>query len=270
MARVDFEDDRTPFDDLVALHTADDAGELHRRLLCFGSGGGNKTDAFEPWCLFHNVHAEEPEGAVVTALLLLTDGRWRNATGRLVRQIEESGLVPDDQLDLLAQTFLAAGPQVFWEAPGGWFTGPAIVLDPDVPGAVEVIEDDEPGDAGDGPVAFAREVRPPLRRWAAARAVRSDPSCWGAVVQQARQVDPRGGAATIHGLVDSIGLLTPAARDFVLDLAENWPQRRVREAATALRHAPPGPAPAAGSATGSEASPAPVATAPSTVQPSLF
>jgi hypothetical protein len=38
MARVDFEDDRTPFDDLVALHTTDDAGELHRRLLCFGSG----------------------------------------------------------------------------------------------------------------------------------------------------------------------------------------------------------------------------------------
>ncbi|HET6951381.1 MAG TPA: hypothetical protein VFI47_13450 [Acidimicrobiales bacterium] len=270
MARVDFEDDRTLFDDLVALHTADDAGELHRRLLCFGSGGGNKTDAFEPWCLFHNVHAEEPEGAVVTALLLLTDGRWRNTTGRLVRQIEESGLVPDDQLDLLAQTFLAAGPQVFWEAPGDWFTGPAIVLDPDVPGAVEVIEDDEPGGPGDGPVAFAREVRPPLRRWAAARAVRSDPSCWGAVVQQARQVDPRGGAAIIHGLVDSIGLLTPAARDFVLDLAENWPQRRVREAATALRHAPPGPAPAAGSAEGSVASPAPGAPAPSTVQPSLF
>jgi hypothetical protein len=270
MARVDSEDDRNPFDDLVGLHTAADAGELHRRLLCFGSGGGNKADAFEPWCLFHHVHAEEPDGAVVTALLLLTDGRWRNATGRLVRQIEESGIVPDDQLDLLAQTFLAAGPQVFWEAPGDWFTGPAIVLDPDVPGAVEVIEDDEPGDPEDGPVAFAREVRPPLRRWAAGRAVRSDPSCWGAVVQRARQVDPRGGAAIVHGLVDSIDLLTPAARDLVLDLAENWPQRRVREAATALRHAPPEPTPDAGLAEGSVASPAPGAPAPSSVQPSLF
>lgn len=276
MARVDFEDDRTPLEDLVALHTADDAGELHRRLLCFGAGGGNKSDAFEPWCLFHHVHAEEPEGAVVTALLLLTDGRWRNATGRLVRQIEESGLVPDDQLDLLAQTFLAAGPQLYWEAPGDWFTGPAIVLAPgdtdipDVSGAVEVIEDDEPLDPEDGPVVFVREVRPPLRRWAAVRVVRSDPSCWGAVVQRARQVDPRGGAAIIHGLLDSIGLLAPATRDLVLDLAESWPQRKVREAATALRHAPPELAPPAGSAVGSVASPAPGAPAPSTVQPSLF
>lgn len=273
MARAEFEDDRTPLDDLVALHTADDAGELHRRLLCFAGGGGNEADAFEPWCLFHHVHAEEPEGAVVTALLLLTDGRWRNATGRLVRQIEESGLVPDDQLDLLAQTFLAADQQVYWEAPGDWFTGPTIVLDPGdtgVPCAVEVIEDDEPGDPEDGPVVFAREVRPPLRRWATARVLRSNPSSWGAVVQRARQVDRRGGAAIMHGLVDSIGLLTPAACDLVLDLAENWPQRRVREAATALRHAPPEPAPDAGSAAGSVASPAPGAPAPSTAQPSLF
>jgi hypothetical protein len=270
MARVDVEGDRTPFDDLVALHTAADAGELHRRLLCFGAGGGNRSDAFEPWCLFHHVHAEEPEGAVVTALLLVTDGRWRNATGRLVRRIEESGLVPDDQLDLLAQTFRAAGPQVYWEAPGDWFTGTAIVLAPDVPGAVDVIDDDEPGGPGDGPVVFAREVRPPLRRWAAVRAVRSDPGCWGAVAHRAGQVDPRGGAAIFHGLLDSIRLLTPAAHDFVLDLAESWPQRRVREAAVALRHAPPEPAPVAGSAAGSVASPAPGAPASSTVQPSLF
>lgn len=140
------------------------------------------------------------------------------------------------------------------------------MFDPDVPGAVEVIEGDEPGDPEDGPVVFAREVRPPLRRWAAARAVRSDPNCWGAVVQRARQVDPRGGAAIIHGLVDSIGMLTPAARDFVVELAESWPQRKLREAATALRHTPPEPAPSAGSA----ASPAPSAPAPSTVQRSLF
>jgi hypothetical protein len=187
---------------------------------------------------------------------------------RAVRQIEESGLVPDDQLDLLAQTFLAAGPQLYWEAPGEWFTGPAIVLDPDDPGAVEVIEDDEPGDPGDGPVVFAREVRPPLRRWAAVRVVHSDPRCWGAVVQRARQVHPRGGAAIMHGLLDSIGLLTPSARDFVLDLAESWPQRRVREATTALRHTPPETAPV--SAAGSVASPAPGTPAPSTAQPSLF
>lgn len=239
---MDLQDDWSPLDDLVALHTADDAGELHRRLLCFGDGGGNKADAFEPWCLLRQFHTDDPDGAVVTALLLLTDRRWRNATGRLVRRIEESGLVPYDQLDLLAQTFLAAGPQVYREAPRDWFDGPAIVLDADEPHDVDVMEDEETGDPDDGPVVFAREVRPPLRRWAAGRAVQSDPCCWGALVQQARQVDPRGGAAIIHGLVDSIDLLAPAARGFVLDLAESWPHRKLREAAAALRH-PPEPAP---------------------------
>ncbi len=237
MAGIDVEDDWSALDGLVALHSADDVGELHRRLLCFAHGGGNKADAFEPWCLLRQFHKDAPEGAVVTAMLLLTDRRWCNATGRLIRRIEESRLVPEHQLDLLAQTFLAAGAQVYWEAPGDWFDGPAIVLDADGPDSVDLGEHEEP----DGPVVFAREVRAPLRRWAAARAVRSDPACCGALVQRARQVDPRGGAAIVHGLVDSINLLTPAARDVVLHIAERWPHRQLREAATALRH-PPEPA----------------------------
>jgi hypothetical protein len=265
MERVDFEDDWSPVDDLVALHTANDAGELHRRLLCFGDGGGNKADAFEPWCLLHKFHKDDPEGAVVTALLLLTDGRWRNATGRLVRRIEESGLVPDDQLDLLAQTFLAAGAQVYWEAPGDWFDGPAIVLDADSRDVVDVIEHDERCDTDDGPVVFARRVRPPLRRWAAAHAVRADPSCWGTLVQRARQVEPRNGAAIIHGLVDGIDLLSPVAREFVLDLAENWPHRKLRDAAIALGQ-PPEPAPSPLRL----ATEAQVTEARSAPQPSLF
>lgn len=261
MERVGVEDDWSPLDDLVALHTAADAGEFHRRLLCFTHGGGNKADAFEPWCLFHKFHADKPEGAIATALLLLTDRRWRNASERLVRRIEESSLVSADQLDLLAQTFLAAGAEVYWEAPGDWFDGPAIVLDADGPDSVDLIGHKEPG----GPVVFAREVRTPLRRWAAARAVRSDPACWGALVQRARQVDPRGGAAIVHGLVDSIDLLTPAARDVVLHLAERWPRRQLREAATALRH-PPEPARAPlGVATAAQET-----AARATAQPSLF
>jgi len=116
MARIDVDDSWSSLDELVALHTADAPDELHRRLLCFPDGGGNKADAFEPWCLLRQFHKDESEGAVVTALLLLTDRRWRNATGRLVRRIEESDLVPDDDLDLLAQTFLAAESQVYWRA----------------------------------------------------------------------------------------------------------------------------------------------------------
>lgn len=244
MPEVDLEDGWSPLDDLVALHTAEHAGELHRRLLCFGDGGGNKSDAFEPWCLLHRFHADEPDGAVATALLLLTDRRWRNATWRLVRRIEESCLVPDDQLDLLAQTFLAAGPQLYWEAPRDWFAGPAIVLDSDS-SDVDVVDAEDLDEPDDQPVVFARDVRPPLRRWAAARAVRSDPGCWGALVRRAREVNPRDGAAIMFGLVDGIDVVAPAARGFLLDIAESWPHRKLREAATVLRHPP-------------EASPAPV------------
>lgn len=265
MAQVDLDDARDPLEDLVALHAAEDADELHRRLLCFSEWGGNKADAFEPWCLLHKFHADEPEGAAATAMLLLTDRRWRNATGRLVRRIEESGLVPDEQLDLLAQTFVAAGPQVYWEAPADWFAGPAIVLDTGDSDADDPIDVDEPADAEDGLVVFAREVRPPLRRWATGRAVRSDPASWAALVQRARHVDPRSGAAMMHGLLDSNELLTPAAREFVLALAETWPHRKLREAAKALLHPP-------------ESAPAPVSAstamhgAPATfsAQPSLF
>lgn len=137
MAVADVNDEWSLLDDLVTLHSAENADELHRRLLCFGDGGGNKDDAFEPWWLLHRFHADEPDGAAVTALLLLTDRRWRHATSRLVRRIDESGLVLDDQLDLLAQAFLGAGPQVYWEAAGDWFDGPAIVLDPESHEAVE-------------------------------------------------------------------------------------------------------------------------------------
>lgn len=274
MPEAHLEEEWTRLDDLVALHTAQNAPELHRRLLCSADGGANKADAFEPWGLFHKVHADEPEGAVVTAMLLLTDRRWRNATGRLVERIEESGLVPHEQLDILAQTFLAGGPQIYWQVPGNWFTGPAIVVGASASGAADGADPEGGPDSDSGPVVFAREIRPPLRRWAAGRAVRSDSGCWGALVQRARQVDPRGGAAIIQGLLDCTELLPPAAREVVVDVAATWPNRRLRERASTLRH-PPEPAcagqpPKPASAEGLAAPTIERAPAPPSLQPSLF
>ncbi len=137
------------------------------------------------------------------------------------------------------------------------------MLDADGDGAVEVLEGEEPDEPDAGPVMFAREIRPPLRRWAAGRTVRSDPARWGALVQRAGQVDPRGGAAIVHGLVDNVDLLTPAARELLLDIAASWPHRKLREAATALRRAPE-PAPFPGSAA------VHTTPEPSAAQPSLF
>lgn len=235
MTDVDDDDERTPLDDLVALHTAEDADELRRRLVLFPAGPGNPSDAFEPWCLLHGAHNGDPDGAAATALLLLTDRRWRKATGRLIRRIEESEIVPHDDLDLLAQAFLAADAQVYWEAPGAWFGGPGIVIDFGPEGAHH--EPDREGladDSGDGPVVVPREVRPPLRRWAAGRVVRAEPASWAALVTRARELDARSGAAIMRGVLDEVDGVMPAARAAVVKLAADWPQRDVREAAAEM------------------------------------
>jgi hypothetical protein len=115
--------------------------EFHRMLVTLPPVPGNTGDTFLPWCLFHKFHEGQPEGAATTAMLLVTDGRWRTATGRLIGRIAESGLVPAEHLDLLAQTFLAAGRCVYWEVPAEWFDGPEIVIE----GA-----DTEPGEPDEG------------------------------------------------------------------------------------------------------------------------
>ena len=227
----------TALDEVLALHTASDVAEFQRRLVLYPGSFSKRSDAFEPWCLFRQFHKDNPEDALTTALLLVTDRRWRNATGRLIRQIDESGLISHNDLDILAQTFLAAGPQVYWEVPGEWFDGPAIAIDLG-PHPVDDDPDDDGGQAPDtsdgGPVVVGREVRPPLRRWAAGRILRADSAMWGPLIKRAREIDPRSGAAIVRGVLDGIDTLTPAARGAVVKLATTWPQQDVREAATEL------------------------------------
>ena len=166
-------------------------------------------------------------------MLLVTDRRWRTATGRLIGRIAESGLVPAEHLDLLAQTFLAAGRCVYWEVPAEWFDGPEIVIEgadtePDEPDEVSATE------ASDGPVVAAREIRPPLRRWAAERLVRADPAMWGAMVARARELDSKNGPAVLRGVLDAIDTLPEPARKLILTLCADWPQHGVRRAAREL------------------------------------
>jgi hypothetical protein len=219
---VDVPTNWSPLDDLVSLHNAEDADELRRRLILFAAAPGNSADAFEPWSLLHATHKDKPDGAVATALLLLTDRRSRNATGRLIHRIEESDLLPPDHLDLLARTFLAADPQVYWEVPADWFGGPAIVIDFDQDGTSDEVPagDELDDDVEDRPVVVARDVRPPLRRWAAGRTLRAEPSSWGALTKRARELDARSAAAVMRGILDSIDVLAPRVADFVLGIAK--------------------------------------------------
>lgn len=114
MQREDSPDGR--FEEMVALWTADSADELQRALLLRLPVLGDSHDAFEPLMLLRSAHRDRPDGAAQTAFLLLTDPRWRRATSRLVRAIDESGLVPEEHLDLLARAVLAANHNtLYWK-----------------------------------------------------------------------------------------------------------------------------------------------------------
>jgi hypothetical protein len=88
--------------------------------------------------------------------------------------------------------------------------------------------------ASDRPVVAAREIRPPLRRWAAERLVRADPGMWGAMVARARELDSKNGPAVLRGVLDAIETLPEPARKLILTQCAAWPQRDVRKAACEL------------------------------------
>jgi len=215
---------------------ATDLDEMYQRLLFWPPGRPNTWDTFGAWCVFHKFHAHDRDGAVTTAALLATDPRWRSGAGRLMSQIADSGLVPGDELDLLAETFVAAGPQVYWQVPEDWFTGPEIVIDfgtGDDPGDAESVDGEMPED-DDRPVVVGRQVVAPLRRWAAARLLRSAPSRWPVLVARAKELDSKSAPAIMRGLIDAAEVVPHETRRVLASLAMAWPNKGVRQSASQL------------------------------------
>lgn len=205
------------FFDLWTAETADDL----RRVLVIHPPIRRSANDFEPFLLLSKHHDIDPAGSVVNAMLLVTDPRWSGAAGSLARRIEESGMVADDELDLLAEAFLAADDALYWAMPDDWFSEEGIVIGE--------VGDAAPEDSGDdGPAVARREVVPPLRRWAAGRLVRRQPERWGALHRRARHLDARSAAAVVSGLIDAIEVLTAATQEFLIGEAVRWPQVSVR------------------------------------------
>jgi hypothetical protein len=145
------------------------------------------ADAFEPYFLLSKHHEAEPEQTLATAVLLLTDARWRKGASHLVRRIADGGLLDEEQLDLLARTFLAAEDAVYWTVPADWFAtvGIEIALDVAVDEEDEEEEDEDEEDE-DGPVVARRELAPPRARpgaddvgGAARPRARAERASWG-------------------------------------------------------------------------------------------
>jgi hypothetical protein len=226
---VDIDDGAREFFDLWSAANAD---SLHRVLVLHQPFRGS-ADAFEPFALLKRHHENEPELSFVTALLLLTDRRWRNGSSRLVRQIADSGILDDGQLDLLARAFLAADHALYWQVPDEWFDGGADIVLVDGAGPDDAWPDD--GAAGGdedevepGPTVARRDVYPPLRRWAAAHHLAHAPEAWSSLLTRTRELDSRSAAAIAAGVLDRIDVLTPDAQNLIIDRAAVWPDQAVR------------------------------------------
>lgn len=215
--------------DLGNLMGATTAGELHHALVLFAPAF-QEREPTAAIALFRRVHECDADGAVVTAMLLMTDDRWSVTARPVAARLEATGLVPDDELDLLARAFVAADDTVHWACPVDWFDGSEIVIarndDDDLDG------DDHELPADDREVVVARRVTTGLRRWAAARLVRSDPGRWGPLLGLARSLGGARGGAVMLGLLDERTILTDHAARLIETAALQWTRRDVRAAAS--------------------------------------
>ena len=221
-------DPEARLDDLAALISATTAADLHKALV-LGPPAAYEREVNTPLTYFRNAHDKDPARSVETAMLLGTDLRWSVAAGPLIEAIEATGIVPPDELDLLARAFISADAKVYWRCPDGWFSTVGIaVSDIEFPPAAP---DADPDDSEEtGPTVASRVVAPGLRRWAAARAVRLDPSAWPAVLARSHEVGAAGGGGLMHGLLDSIEVLPLKARSLVRQEALNSGRSDVRQA----------------------------------------
>ena len=111
--------------------------------------------------------------------------------------------------------------------PDAWFTAESVAL---------VVSDDVREDAdevavSEGPAVAARDVAPPVRRWAAARLVAKEPAAWPRVLAGAEDLDARHGAAVLAGMFDRIEVMPAAAQAWLVIKGTAWPHQSVRRAA---------------------------------------
>jgi hypothetical protein len=212
--------------EMTDLWSAPTSDALHR-ILVLHPPVREMADAFEPYFLLSKHHEAEPEQTLATAVLLLTDARWRKGASHLMRQIADGGLLDEEQLDLLSRTFLVADDAVYWTVPADWFDAKGIEITLDVaPDEEDVEEEDDEDD--DGPVVARRVLAPPLRRWAASRELAQEPATWAALLARARELNARHGAAIMAGMLDQADVLGADARALLIKHATSWPHHNVR------------------------------------------
>lgn len=150
------------FEELVAI---DDAEELCRRLLASPWGWGSSTRHVEAVELLGKVHGTRGLPMSFVALVLCTCRRWHRVTMRLIAAIEDSGLLDSAGLDELGASLLSHEQVIAY--PLTWVSPKWLEVELDNNGRTYTVNEDS--------LAHHRlSVEPPLRRWAAERALAVD------------------------------------------------------------------------------------------------
>lgn len=176
-----------------------------------------ETNTFLAETTFRHLHRDDTRDAWRTAALLCTDPRWRQVTGRLVRALDASGLVGDEQLDDLADAFVLED-QYDWPVPDTW------VRD----GTVRVNRRAVPPGASSPPAVIERRIEPPLRRWGAGRVIRRGRRTVGELLDRVGSLPAHTGDYVLLGLLDACEALDEQTRDTVIDLGVTWTSGTVR------------------------------------------
>src|SRR5207237_1067393 len=141
-------------------------------------------------------------------------------TAGLIADIAGSGVLDGDELAVLAESFL--NEAVVWEAPAAWTDGPWIEIVLSESGDED---DGGPGedDAPPGDVRVRRDVRPPLRRWAAAELLRQRPERLDDIFARTQALSARDAAAVVAGIIDASDALDDQRAQHLLKIGLGWP-----------------------------------------------
>ncbi len=195
-----------PDDDpaIAELSAIEDADELCRRLLESPWGWGSSSRCAEAVDLLAGVCGSGTLPDAFLAMLVCTCDRWGRVTAKLIGAVEGSGILTSTDLDELAESFL--GEEVVIEYPFLWACPRGLDLASSDEGEPGFVADE------DTMAQARRRPEPPLRRWAAARALRSDPGRLDDLLTSTRSLPPRHREAALQGLLDAADALEEGER----------------------------------------------------------
>jgi hypothetical protein len=179
---------------------------------------------------FRRLHEAGQPGRVDSALLLSTDWRWRRTSARVLAGIMETEILDDVDQDRLAEDLLWSD-RVRYVHPLGWIGSRFFEFEIVAPRQRRSPRQRTVRLDPSAQVTTERSVWPPLRSWAAERVLVRDRAAPADVLERARELPARDGAAVVTGALHAADALDPEAAHTVVDVALLWGHKAPRKAA---------------------------------------